>query len=81
MITTQMQKWGNSYGVRIPKAILDRMELEPGVQFEVREQDGAILLIPALARPTLADLLEKVTPENLHGEVDMGLPTGNETGG
>jgi antitoxin component of MazEF toxin-antitoxin module len=54
------------------------MELEPDVQFEVRGEGGAILLIPVSTQPTLANLLEKVTPENLHGEVDMGQSAGDE---
>lgn len=78
MLTTQMQKWGNSYGVRIPKAIIEQLELPPDVHFEVRGEGGAILLIPVSIQPTLADLLEKVTPENRHAEIDMGQPAGDE---
>jgi antitoxin MazE len=47
MITTKMQKWGNSYGVRIPKIILDQMDLPLNTRFEVRIENGAIMLTPA----------------------------------
>lgn len=78
MLTTQMQKWGNSYGIRIPKALIDQLELPPDTQFEIREEGGAILLIPVSATPSLEDLLAQVTPENLHGEFEFGQGVGNE---
>jgi len=31
------------------------------------------------SRLTLDDLVAKVTPENLHGEIDMGADVGKET--
>jgi len=42
--------------------------------------EGKIVIAP-IAKPTqtLEQLLAKVTEENLHCEVDFGLPIGNET--
>jgi len=68
-------------GVRIPKAIIDQLELEPDVQLEVRGEGGPILLIPVSTKPTLTELFEKVTPENLHGEVNMEPSVGDDAWG
>jgi antitoxin MazE len=78
MLTTQMQKWGNSFGVRIPKAIIDQLELPPGTQFEVRQEAGGILLVPVSSIPTLEELLAGIAPETLHEEVDFGRSEGLE---
>ena len=42
--------------------------------------DGALVLarLPE-QEPTLDELLERVTPENLHGEWDTGKSVGRET--
>jgi antitoxin MazE len=78
MLTTQMQKWGNSYGVRIPKAVIEQLELSPDTRFEVRQEAGNIILVPVSSVPTLEELLSGISPENLHSEVDFGPAEGRE---
>jgi antitoxin MazE len=79
MAITRIQKWGNSYGIRIPKNIMDEMGLRPDTRLEIHQEQGKIALTP-LHEPkvSLDELLEQITPENLHGEIDWGAPTGNE---
>jgi len=74
----QLVKWGNSQGVRIPKAILEQCNLREGEELEILVEDGRIWLQPSNRRPTLEALVEKITPENRHGEQDWGKPVGNE---
>ncbi|MBO8163916.1 MAG: AbrB/MazE/SpoVT family DNA-binding domain-containing protein [Brevibacillus sp.] len=71
----QVQKWGNSLGVRIPMALAKKLGLSEGtpIDFEI-VMDGLLIR----RKQQLEELLEQVTPENLHREVDTGGPEGNE---
>jgi len=76
---TQVQKWGNSLALRIPKPLANEVHLTEGslVDLAVRgETLCATLITPARYR--LEELLAQVTPENLHGEVSTGHAVGNE---
>ncbi|TDA70364.1 MAG: AbrB/MazE/SpoVT family DNA-binding domain-containing protein [Clostridia bacterium] len=72
----RVQKWGNSLGIRIPKPLAQQLGLTEGTPVEVEADNHRIVI--RRKRYTLEELLSKVTPENLHGEVDMGLPMGRE---
>jgi antitoxin MazE len=74
----QLVKWGNSQAVRIPKTILEQCDLREGEEIEIRVENGQIWLEPLRKKPTLGALVEKITPENRHGEQDWGKPVGNE---
>jgi antitoxin MazE len=74
----QLVKWGNSQAVRIPKTILEQCNLREGEELEIRVENGHIWLEPSSQKPTLKALVEKITPENRHGERDWGKPVGNE---
>jgi len=54
-----------------------RLELNDAV--DVREEGGRIVIEPIRPEFTLAQLLEGVTPENIHTEVDFGGPEGKES--
>jgi antitoxin MazE len=76
---TRIQKWGNSLGLRIPKSHAEEVGVEPGSTVDVSTRDGEIIVRPVRRRRyTLAALLRKVTPKNLHEEVDWGESTGRE---
>ena len=65
--------------VTIPWTIAEALKLIPGseVQFEIVNNE--ILLKPQeRTEYTLEELLEGVTPELIHGELDWGTPVGNE---
>jgi antitoxin MazE len=63
-MASKLQKWGNSLGVRIPKSIIE-------------QQDGKIVIFPAKKKFSLSEMMDQVTPENLHGEDDF-KSEGNE---
>lgn len=77
---TRVQKWGNSLALRIPKSFASEVGLEKESAVEVSLADGKLVVTP-VAKPdlTLKQLLSKVTPENIHHEVDTGTAVGNET--
>lgn len=76
---TRIQKWGNSLALRIPKSFADEIGLQRETTIEVSLADGKLVITPvAKPKPTLKQLLAKVTRENLHSEVDTGSTAGNE---
>ena len=73
-------KWGNSLGLRIPRAFAEEAGVEAGSEVNLSLRDGE-LVVRALRpnkRYRLSDLLEEVTPDNLHEEVDFGSAVGSE---
>ena len=77
---TRVQKWGNSLALRIPKSFAAEVGLEKESSVEVSLADGKLIVTPvSRPKPTLKQLLAKVTQENLHREVDTGSAVGNET--
>lgn len=77
--TTQIAKWGNSLGLRLPKSIAREANVGEGDAVDVSVDDGAIVVRPSRPRYTLADLVGGITPRNRHDEADWAHPIGHET--
>ena len=77
-MNTQVGKWGNSLAVRIPGIYAKELALEEGVELEVTQFNDGLLLRPRKHSYTLDELLEQITPENIHGETDWGSAVGGE---
>ena len=76
---TTVQKWGNSYAVRIPKSFIKEVGLEYRTDVELSMEDGRLVIQPIREKLiTLDELLAGVTTKNLHGAIDTGNPVGNE---
>ncbi len=74
--TTHVSKWGSSLAVRIPKAIAEEWGVQEGSAIEIVARDECIVLS---RKPyDLAEMLARVTPENLHSEQDTGPARGRE---
>jgi len=76
-VETQVKRWGNSLALRIPKPFADEVGLEEDALVELTVVDGALVVAPALEL-SLDKLLEQVTEENLHPEIDSGPAVGKE---
>jgi antitoxin MazE len=77
-VRAKAQKWGNSLAVRIPKAIAEEAGVGESDELDITVVGAAIEIRRCRQPPVLADLLDQVTPENLHGEVELGPPQGRE---
>lgn len=76
---TNVQKWGNSLGVRIPRPLADQAQISEGSVVEIEEEDGVITIrVLAPKEYALDELVEEITDENRHEEVNTGSPVGNE---
>ncbi len=78
MRARKIVRWGNSMAVRLPKVILRDVGLQEGDTLLFGARDGAIVAKPVKKRPSLKELLAKISPENVHEEVDWGKPRGRE---
>ncbi len=76
---TQIQKWGNSLALRIPKSFATESSIEEGSLVDMSIIEGRLVIEP-ISEPTysLEELLAGITKENIHAEVDTGSPTGKE---
>ena len=77
---TKVRKWGNSLGLRIPKAFAAEVSVEEGSTVDLSVADGQ-LVVRAVRRRAyeLRDLLAEVSDDNLHGELSTGEPRGRES--
>lgn len=76
---TQLTKWGNSLAVRIPKAVAEKARLRRGDHIELHvSRSGAVEIRSRKPKPTLAQLVRGITPQNRHRETGWGSPRGNE---
>jgi len=76
---TKVQKWGNSLALRIPKPFAAEAGLENGASVDLHLEAGKLIISPSSEAPyTLDDLLQRITPKNIHGEIDLGRPVGRE---
>lgn len=76
---TRVQKWGNSLALRIPKPLADQAHITQGSLVEIKVVDDVLRIeLVAPEAYTLDALLEGVTEENIHEEIDMGEAQGKE---
>ena len=84
-MTTTLQAWGNSQGVRIPKALLTALHLKKGMRLELdlSPKRDAIIVKPAgdavspRGRHRIEDLVSKM-PRNYKAQEFFGDAIGGE---
>lgn len=76
----QVQKWGNSLAVRIPRHVIEAAHLKEGDSLEINvSAAGGVHLEKTERVPTLAELVAQITPENRYEEISTGPEVGKET--
>ena len=76
----QVQKWGNSLALRIPKPFAEDVDVKEGSVVDLSIAEGKLVAAPVREKKvTLRQLLAKVHSGNLHGEVDTGPAVGRES--
>ena len=78
---SKVQKWGNSQGLRLTKALLQEVQIHVGDEVNVSVQKGRIIIEPVTkvrGRYDLKELVSKM-PQKYHAEeLDWGEVTGKE---
>ena len=73
------QKWGNSLAARIPKSFARDTALTEETEVELELENGRLVIAPVREEEyDLTALLERVTPETIHAEIDVGSRAGKE---
>ena len=74
-----VQKWGNSLGIRVPKAVAEQVQLRDGSPIEFDTSGGVLTIRPKRRRRyTLAGLLRASKGRRAHRELDRDSPVGRE---
>ena len=79
-MTTTVQKWGNSSGVRIPKAVLDETFINLNDEVDVFAENNKIIISKTRkrSRVPLAERLKDYKGDYKFEEADWGPPVGRE---
>lgn len=77
----KIQKWGNSQGLRITKALLADACINVGDDVNITVKEGTLIVTPAQRirkKYNLKDLVEKIPEGYQAKETDWGKPVGKE---
>jgi antitoxin MazE len=75
----QIQKWGNSLAIRIPKSFAKQIKVSQGSFVDLLTFEGKMIAKPLdKIEYSLEQLLVGVTEQNLHTEIDTGSAIGKE---
>jgi antitoxin MazE len=80
MITT-LQKWGNSQGLRLSKALLADVAMAIGDEVDITVRDGSLVITPVRrvrGGRSLRELVRRIPKGHRASEVDWGPPVGKE---
>jgi antitoxin MazE len=75
---TKVQRWGNSLALRIPRPFAIEADLDDGASVNISLEEGKIIIEKPASGYLLEALLDGVTSENIHAEIDLGDSVGNE---
>jgi antitoxin MazE len=76
---TTIQKWGNSHGIRIPKQLMEALELHECDKVEIdRQQDVITIRKAGMRHRTLEERMAGFKGSYKFSECDTGMPVGNE---
>ncbi len=76
-MSTTVQKWGNSLGIRIPKHLARQARLYEGTRGEVVAERNRIVVRPVIV-PTLGKMLRGLDRNSRPELVDWAGPVGRE---
>ncbi len=75
---TKIQRWGNSLGLRIPKAFAEETQVKAGSIVDIAVEGNELVIRPLRRRYDLASLVKAITAKNVHDAVESGSPVGRE---
>ena len=78
-MTTTIQKWGNSQGVRIPKILLDTVKWDENEQIVIVVDNDKLIIEKAKnKRKNIKELFADYKGDYEPTEIDWGNPEGKE---
>lgn len=73
-----VSKWGNSLGLRLPRALTAEIGVSEGQKVDIRAADGRLIVEPVRRTYTWAEMLENATPQAMREAFDWGDDLGRE---
>lgn len=77
-MTTTIQRWGNSQGIRIPKVLVDTVNWKENEELSVSVKDDKIIIEKAMRHKTIQELFADYDGEYVPVQIDWGEPAGKE---
>ena len=77
-MTTKLQKWGNSQGIRIPKVILNEVKWDKNENIIIRVDNGKLIIEKANKKRNIKEIFEGYEEDYIPEEIDWGKKEGNE---
>ena len=79
-ITTTIQQWGHSKGIRIPKMLLDSVNWSENEQIEIKVDNGKLIIEKTKdrKRKNIKELFKNYKRNYEPEKIDWGEPKGEE---
>ena len=79
-MTTTIQKWGNSQGIRIPKMLLDSVNWSENEQIAIKVDNGKLIIEKTKdrKRKNIKELFKNYKGNYEPEKIDWGEPKGEE---
>src|SRR5690554_1825313 len=79
-MTTKIQKWGNSQGIRLPKYLLESIDWKDNEQINIKTEEGKIILEKTIKekRKNIKELFAEFDDQYTPIDIDWGKPIGKE---
>ena len=77
-MTTTIQKWGNSHGIKIPKIIMEHLNIRENDEIGLQIENEAIVLKKLNKYKTIEELFEGYEEKYIPIKIDWGEPVGRE---
>jgi len=74
-----VKKWGASLAIKLPRAVVRKLDLSVGKVLDIRAENGQLILSPCCKpKYTLASLVRGINASNRHDEIEVDGPRGRE---
>lgn len=77
-MTIKLQKWGNSQGIRLPKMMLDQLNITENDELELKTEGNKIIIEKANSRKNIIEIFDGFAGDYYNLEMDWGEPIGEE---
>lgn len=78
MVKVTVNKWGNSIGIRLPKAVTESLDIKDTDTLEIKVQDHAIILTKPENEITIEEMFKDYKGGSFQANIQEFEPAGNE---
>lgn len=78
MIQLPVKQWGNSHAIRLPKSLLEALEVKKDDELNVEIVNHSIVLTKVEKELTFEELFKNYDKEEFTTEIQQFSPVGNE---